>query len=679
VFLTLTIAATPTTLAITTTSLPSAQTGVPYTAELAAAGGITPYMWQLVSGALPTGLMLNSRTGQITGTTASYTNTPLVVKVTDSTTPSAQTAAVFLTLTIGSAPTPLTITTTSLASGQTGVPYGASLAATGGNTPYMWQLVSGTLPAGLTLNSLTGQISGTPAAGITNTPLTFRVTDSTTPTNQTSTVFLTLTIAPAPTTLTITTTSLASGQAGVPYGAALAATGGIAPYRWQLASGTLPAGLTLSSLTGQISGTPAVGITNTPLTFKVTDSTTPTAQTATVFLTLTIAAAPTTLTITTTSLPSAQTGVPYGAALAATGGVMPYMWQLVSGSLPAGLTLNSFTGQISGTTTSFTNTPLTIKVTDSSTPTAQTAAVFLTLTIAPPPPPATLTITTTSLPSAQIGVPYAALLTAAGGTSPYMWTLTSRRVPSWLTLNPMTGQISGIPPADASNLALTFQVTDSTIPAVQTATASLTLPIGSASITAPPPPATLTITTTSLPTAQAGVPYGATLAAVGGTAAYSWQLVSGTLPAGLMLNTRTGQINGMPTASITNTLLIFEVIDSTTPSAQTASVSLTLTVEPASITAPPSATLTITTTSLPSAQAGVPFAAALAATGGTPSYTWALIGGRIPPGLTLNALTGQISGTPISGQMTTVLTFQVNDSTTPAAQTANEMLILSVN
>ncbi|MGA8730703.1 MAG: Ig domain-containing protein, partial [Terracidiphilus sp.] len=70
----------------------------------------------------------------------------------------------------------LSITTTSLPSGQVGTAYSATLAATGGTSPYAWSLTSGTLPAGLTLNAATGAISGTPTAAANATALTFMVT-----------------------------------------------------------------------------------------------------------------------------------------------------------------------------------------------------------------------------------------------------------------------------------------------------------------------------------------------------------------------------------------------------------------------------------------------------------------------------------------------------------------------
>lgn len=89
----------------------------------------------------------------------------------------------------------LSVTTTSLAGGQVGVAYSATLAATGGTAPYTWTLTGGTLPAGLTLAS-SGAITGTPTASASSTALTFKVTDSSNPA-QSATANLSLTIAAA--------------------------------------------------------------------------------------------------------------------------------------------------------------------------------------------------------------------------------------------------------------------------------------------------------------------------------------------------------------------------------------------------------------------------------------------------------------------------------------------------
>src|ERR1035438_10501062 len=104
-----------------------------------------------------------------------------------------------------------------------------------------------------------------------------------------------------------TTTALANGMVNTAYSQTLANTGGTGACSWQLILGTLPTGLTLNASTGAISGTPAMAVTGTPLTFKATDAGSP-AQSAMVNLTLTITAQ---LTITTTSLSGGTIGASY--------------------------------------------------------------------------------------------------------------------------------------------------------------------------------------------------------------------------------------------------------------------------------------------------------------------------------------------------------------------------------
>ncbi len=174
-------------------------------------------------------------------------------------------------------PPSLTVSTASLPGGTVGVAYSATLAATGGAPPYTWSLTAGALPAGLSLAGST--ISGTPT-----TPGTSNFTVQASDGSQSGTQPLSITIAAAGSTLTVTTTSMPSGTVGVSYSGTLAATGGAPPYTWSLASGTLPAGLSLSGST--ISGTPTTPGTSA-FTVQASDGT----QSDTQALSITINAA----------------------------------------------------------------------------------------------------------------------------------------------------------------------------------------------------------------------------------------------------------------------------------------------------------------------------------------------------------------------------------------------------
>src|ERR1039457_5011044 len=292
---------------------------------------------------------------------------------------------------------PLQITTTSLPAGTVGVAYSQALGASGGSPPYSWAVASGALPAGLSL-SAGGTLSGTPGTAGSSS-FTVRVTDSA---SASATAALSLTINP--TALGITTSSLPAGIVGVAYAQALGASGGTPPYTWSVASGSLPAGLSLAA-GGTLSGTPGTAGSSS-FTVRVTDSA---SASATAALSLTIN--PTALGITTSSLPAGIVGVAYAQALGASGGTPPYTWSVASGSLPAGLSLAAG-GTLSGTPGTAGSSSFKVRVTDSASASA-TAALSLTIN------PTALGITTSSLPAGIVGVAYAQALGASGGTPPY--------------------------------------------------------------------------------------------------------------------------------------------------------------------------------------------------------------------------------------------------------------------
>ena len=147
---------------------------------------------------------------------------------------------------------PLTMpTTTSLPDATGGAQYNATLQATGGFPPYSWSLISGAVPQGMTLNG-DGTITGTPTQGGT-VNFTVQVADSTAqPVPGTEPLSITVAVLP----LTITTTAIPDGAVDTIYDQQVQATGGIGPYTWSLASGSLPAWATLDPSSGRISGIP---------------------------------------------------------------------------------------------------------------------------------------------------------------------------------------------------------------------------------------------------------------------------------------------------------------------------------------------------------------------------------------------------------------------------------------
>lgn len=143
------------------------------------------------------------------------------------------------------APSSLSIGTTSLPSGTVGNTYAMTLAAAGGAPPYKWSLTGGTLPSGLSLNASSGEIAGKPAAAVTRSSLTFKVTDSGA-TVQTASVTLPLTISAGTITITIS-----PRQAGLTLSQPLQLTAGTSDstqVTWSIspAAGTFSAAITPS-------------------------------------------------------------------------------------------------------------------------------------------------------------------------------------------------------------------------------------------------------------------------------------------------------------------------------------------------------------------------------------------------------------------------------------------------
>ena len=335
-------------LTVTTTSpLPAAVAGTPYSLVLTAIGGTQPYRWS-IGGDVPDGLRLAAETGTVSGTPQTRGTYSFTAQVTDNT---GATANKVLTLTVN--PAPLTITTEApLFDGTVGSFYSQAFFASGGIPPYRWALISGQPPTGVTFNATTAAMSGTPTAQGTF-PFNIQVTDST---GKAVTKSFSITVALP--RLSITTPSqLADGTVGTDYRQQFAATGGTPPYIWFLIGDGVP-GLTLNPSTGILSDTPT-----TPGTFNFTAQVRD-GSGGTASRNFIVRINPRPLAITSEpQLPDGAVTVPYSQTLAATGGIPPYTWS--ANGLPKGLEIDAARGVISGAPEAAGQLVFTVRVTDS--------------------------------------------------------------------------------------------------------------------------------------------------------------------------------------------------------------------------------------------------------------------------------------------------------------------------
>lgn len=234
------------TISMSPASLPTGAVGNAYSQNLLAFGGTAPYTFSF-SGVLPSGITLTP-TGLVSGTPLAAGSYTFSVMVTDSSTGNGpHTASISQTLVI--APPSVSLSPT-LPDATVGQPYAQMISASGGLPPYAFSLDSGALPVGLLLGP-DGSISGTAEEDGTFS-FTVSARDSTSGTPITGSQTYSLDVAPP--TVTLSPASLPDGRAGAPYSAAIAASGGTAPYTYTV-TGTLPPGVTLSS-SGLLSGTP---------------------------------------------------------------------------------------------------------------------------------------------------------------------------------------------------------------------------------------------------------------------------------------------------------------------------------------------------------------------------------------------------------------------------------------
>jgi hypothetical protein len=572
--------------------LPYATAGVPYSVAIPFAGA-GPYIVTTTSGNLPPGITIGMSGGalNVTGTptaAGSYVSTLRIDR------PNGQLVTTgTLAITVNA---PVRIVTMVVPPLQAaGTAYSALLQAQSGAAPYRWTVVSGSLPAGLSLNSQTGVISGSaPANGST---FTVQVTD-----NFGNTDARVYYLYPQ---LRFITTTLPSGTEKLDYVQKIEVAGGSGNYRYNVDPASLPPGLALNAFGVLIGGPTKAGTYTFTVSFW---DTVDLAQSA-VTQDFTVVINPAVLTVMTASpLPDVRMG-PVAVTFVAAGGVAPYTWDVTSGALPPGTALST-AGALAGTATAQGVFNFTLTVTDSRKSTASKAFI-MTVT------PALLKITTgTQLPKGYGQTPYSTTVTATGGTLPYTWTAAG--LPPALSIDPATGVISGTPgPAGSFGVILSVRSADG-----QTDTIVSTMLVTVAPLTI----------TANLANATAGAPYSATLTASGGVPPYSWTFV------GAPLGNFSLSSDGKLTGSYPDSAALSFAVQVTDAQGNTARAMVGLWVAPAK--------LVITNASLADGTAGVAYSQTLAAVGGVPPFAWT---GTLPAGLNVDSATGIISGACLLG------------------------------
>lgn len=580
--------------AVTSAAPADALLGAAYSHTFTASGFPATFTWSVTAGALPAGLTLNASSGVLSGTPTSNGSYGFTIGVSNGISPN---ASQVVNMNVNEPPT-----TTSAApgGGNVGVSYSHTYTATGFPSAFTWTVTSGALPNGLTLNASTGLLSGTPtAAGTFNGVVT--CSNGVSP-NATQGFSISITAAPqAP---AITSGAPANGLVGATYSHTFTASGNPTTFTWSVSAGSLPAGLSLNASSGVLSGTPTA---SGAFSFTVTCSNgvNPDANQP---VSMNVNQPPT---ITSAAPGNGLVGSAYSHTFTATGFPASFTWSVSAGALPGGLSLNASSGVLSGSPSASGAFNFTVSCANGISPNA-TQVVNMNVNQAP-------AITSSAPANGLVGAAYSHTFTASGFPATFTWTVSSGSLPSGLSLNASSGVLSGTPSASGA-FAFTVQCANGISPAASQ--------VVNMNVNAAP-----SITSGAPANAPVNVAYTHTFSGTGFPATLTWSVSAGALPAGLTLGASSGVLSGTPTTTGTHNFTISCSNGISPDASQVVSMDVTL--------AP-----TITSAAPASGVVGSAYTHTFTATGFPSAFNWTVTVGTLPAGLTLNATTGVLSGTP---------------------------------